>query len=312
MAVEMMTLASAKKTIEDQEFVDEVFDVGKLPVSIVNRRLILDTSRGTRGFSSSATSQLKWFTGINSRTFGEYLDSPAITSGMINHCLAKRSGKQVRVSYDKTGIISIGKSEGIIPITKLLDVVGNEFPEIEHVEAINRINRGYMEVRFVSNVAQSPAKRVGDATHTGVWVTTNGFVSTTPYIVRLVCTNGMLRTTPLDKYESGHEIPVFIKNFRRCLDSAKELCSDFMSTDDKPVADPHKLLINICRHFGISPRNQYKILALLPTLPDNPTGYDLVNLVTSVGRSVNSLRWAAPRMLNSFKDQCCSHCGTKI
>jgi predicted RNase H-like HicB family nuclease len=138
--------------------------------------------------------------------------------------------------------------------------------------------------------------RVGDVTAGGLAVgydrKRNLTPTVQPYLYRLVCTNGMVCVDPGLKVDArGSTVDEVMAE----LEAAAELAfsrverqiAHLYELREEPVPNPERELRVLARERKIPDRTATALLDLATSeaLPDNPTRFDLVNLVTNLANS---------------------------
>lgn len=136
--------------------------------------------------------------------------------------------------------------------------------------------------------------RVGDLTAAGARFGLDrkrGLAPTVqPWSMRLACTNGMENTqTGLRMDARGLDVEGVLAELemmaRQAFTAAEANISHFYDLRNQPVDNPERAIRAIARERGIPNRSMVAMLDLAPAegiLPDNPTQFDIVNLVTNL------------------------------
>lgn len=110
-----------------------------------------------------------------------------------------------------------------------------------------------------------------------------------PWMMRLVCTNGMETADQGLRVDArGASVDDVLAELEaaaeRAFSRVENQIKHFYDLRNTPVENPERVLRRIGRERGIPDRSLNRLLDLAPTdaLPDSPTMFDLINLVTNL------------------------------
>jgi hypothetical protein len=212
------------------------------------------------------------------------------------------AGSAVRVAYNDQGLIRVDEpGRQLIEPIQLLDIAGNVLGS-EDAE-ITRVIDTQAEFAFDVRVPESSSygiggdppedSRVGDITAGGLGFNYNRKLNHAPsvesYLYRLVCTNGMRRRDPGLRVDArGQTVDEVLAEVNAMAEQAfSRVESDirhFYDLREVRVSNPERELIAIARDHGIPDRslNRLTKLASSEALPDNPSRFDIVNMITNL------------------------------
>ncbi len=236
------------------------------------------------------------FSGVYSRTLNvlglpsgamtEYKDDPELLQRMLRSSQSRRSGEAVCLSILGDRVVSIEPGSGSgLDFGDLLPIV-QRLPQLAGVQGADVDDAGHLALRLVAQHSATPARAVGDVSHSGVLVELNGAVKASPYVYRMVCTNGMHRETMGTSVSAGSHLTreammaaaqVVVQ---QAYDVARQLLQDFVLSDEHAVTNPTAYLTHMLHDLRIPARHQVALLARVPSM-ERPTVYGLVNLLTS-------------------------------
>jgi hypothetical protein len=145
-----------------------------------------------------------------------------------------------------------------------------------------------------THTALDGTQQVGDVTAAGARFTLDlkrGLApSVTPWSMRLACTNGMETVSNGTKIDarglSVEEVLAELEAAARvAFANAEGNISHFYDLRNQRVDNPERAIRAIARERGIPDRSMVQILDMIPAegvLPENPTQFDIVNLVTNL------------------------------
>lgn len=180
---------------------------------------------------------------------------------------------------------------------------------------------------WASHLPLTGTARVGDLTAAGARFGLDikrGLAPTvTPWSMRLACTNGMETLSEATKIDArGLDVEAVMAELeaaaRIAFANAEGNISHFYDLRNQPVDNPERAIRAIARERGIPDRSMIQMLDMVPAegvLPENPTQFDIVNLVTNLANR-SSIRNNGGRLLleraggSIISDHAlrCSHC----
>ena len=196
------------------------------------------------------------------------------------------------ISNDKIRYVTISE---FFPIRDLLAQFTKtlKFNPIDKVQNL-RNNDPYI-FNFVTGENKSIARNKNDITHMGVsCVVDNTFngnqVDIGPFLFRLVCTNGMIATESDLRAVCSKQGAKFLDGIDERLNAAmnksRVLLNHFIETDKDKVKDPAFIIHSICKDGKVNSRLRSNLLSKVPALGNEPTVYEVINLVTSYANSL--------------------------
>jgi len=162
--------------------------------------------------------------------------------------------------------------------------IGIQYPSIDDPHILN----------FITNENKSATRVKNDVTHIGVTlkmspsITHGSLIETGPFLLRLICTNGMLEQEDrLERWNSRDFNRGEIESgIERSLVTSKRILDQFLETEKQELKDPTFVLHKICTEGRVREPIQRKLLNQVPTLGNKPTLYDVLNMVTSYANTL--------------------------
>ncbi len=161
---------------------------------------------------------------------------------------------------------------------------------------------------WATNLPLTGTARVGDLTAAGARFGLDlkrGLAPTVvPWSMRLACTNGMETMTEATKIDArGMDVETVLAELeaaaRIAFSNAEGNIAHFYDLRNTPVENPERAIRAIARERGIPNRSMIQMLDLAPAegiLPENPSEFDIVNLVTNLANRA-SIRNNGGRLL---------------
>lgn len=161
---------------------------------------------------------------------------------------------------------------------------------------------------WASHLPLTGTARVGDLTAAGARFGLDikrGLAPTvTPWSMRLACTNGMETVSEGTKIDArGLDVEAVLAELeaaaRVAFANAEGNIAHFYDLRNQPVDNPERAIRAIARERGIPNRSMIQMLDMVPAegvLPENPTQFDVINLVTNLANRA-SIRNNGGRML---------------
>jgi len=248
-------------------------------------------------------------------------------------------GSVVRVAYNDAGLIRVDEpGRQLIEPVQLLDIAADVLGSDD--SEITRMIDTQAEFAFDVRVSEQANygiggdmpgdAQVGDITAGGLGFTYNRKLNHAPsvesYLYRLVCTNGMRRRDPGLRVDGrGQTVDEVLAEInamaRQAFSRVESDIRHFYDLREVKVANPERELIAIARDHGIPDRslNRLTKLASSEALPDEPTRFDLVNLITNLANDP-AIRNDGGRLIletvggSVIEDHSarCGHCHSKV
>ncbi len=213
-----------------------------------------------------------------------------------------RKDLSVGFNRDHTSLVSIAEhgKEGLKPyqvVDKILPVFQDSTPLLARlVDQSNTFAFDAYSPFDAENFGIGGDFAENDLTAAGVRVEVNlkqGLVPTVqPFSYRRFCTNGM--ETPLagvkieGRGQSVDEVLAELEGMARlAFAQAEKDVEHFYEMRNQPVANPERAITQLARERGIPQRSTMAILELAASedMPDDPSMFDVVNLVTNFANS---------------------------
>lgn len=267
--------------------------------------------------SSDARTNLSWYLGVNTKSFTDYVDDPDLTKRMVQHSLSKRKDKKVVIVSNKEGIQTIYDEAypWLAPVDTLvqsIDAIGDSFQGVESIRALP----ARVDFRLVTKMVATPPRLIDDVSHAGVWVRSNGAVEVGSYVLRLACTNGALRAYERIGAKSKDAILAAIPlRIQAAYQDSRDMLMEFVGREDHPAENPTAMINQLVRNAGQGSKRLQVLIDAMPTLPDRPTQYDVINMITAQAHNdglSDAFEWMGGQSIREFMASSCTHCGTHI
>jgi hypothetical protein len=326
MTNEILSIDEVQKTIEsyEQEFnevnlaqfnIDYTFDSeGDIKIQLTDGNTEFNLSKDP---SIEVLNKL----GISSRVISEYGENYELFSSMIEYSKSRRADNNCTFISVLGDVVSVEK--GGIPYLSVQEAWEGirGLPGLRGAQWVQNYEGSGFELRLISENTFSPPRQVDDISESGLWTRINGEAQVGSYVRRLVCSNGMMANKSVVEFNvkanSRDELlDKYVDSALTALDRANKLAQDFVNLAEHRLENPANYLNSVMREQKIPNRYRTEIMDLLPTLPDDPTAYDVINLVTAYGRRQESLKtrsrfeWLGGKITELFSpDEIrCSHC----
>jgi hypothetical protein len=247
--------------------------------------------------------------------------------------LLKRHQEKAHIRYTDTGILDVrDPAVDVVEPTDLVDVAAKVMGENSLVASNYRSAR---EFSFNTVVPFDPEtggdrvfgdkatqRRVGDLTAAGLTFnkdTQRNLAPTVqPWSYRLACTNGMTFLDPGIKFDArGTSVDEVLEELERLAERAfsqvEARVNAFYSLREERVDNPERTLVRIGREQGLPSRVVNHLVESAPMLGDNPSMFDLLNLVTHLANepslesrqgTVRSLQLAGGAVVVDHAERC--------
>ena len=246
--------------------------------------------------------------------------NPQLRNEILQFCLGQISpDKSLTFTFLRATDDILSIDEDHRSLLSPLEIFDNSLLGLAEDILIESIDlNGFFEVRFLSSVFASPPKRKGDISRGGVFIrASEKNVEIGQYLFTLVCSNGLLGETRRIKRKVYTE-----EDCRKTLNSVKEstravfsevkekFLPAFMHSAEVQVNQPSQLIHRLARESKLSRDVEFTVLDKTPSLPREPSYYDVINLVTAIAREEAdaSLMKLAGKILQESSRYACSHC----
>lgn len=243
---------------------------------------------------------------------------------IVDHCFSEIQGKSTLLARrnDVKTIIE-GKSD----ISTSLDVFKTVVDALPNPYVHSISVNGSVRMKIVSPDTKRSAgelalkdRKVDDVIEGGLFVEIGRVVRVSTYILRLVCTNGAMRDSyenTFSTFATKDSLPLLRFQARNAFDTVNNYMNEFVDTRKLRVEDPALLINRFSRNGSISPSMAQYLTDRVPTLPEAPTYYDVVNLITETARdhakmgdfsTEDKLVGFADSMIEESTHKLCSKC----
>ena len=273
------------------------------------------------------------------KAFGAWLDVPTkflerIEADMQQYVLTnllQRAGGEAHVIYTSDGIQMV-RDPGLklIPPVKLVEVAERVIDPVAPVRDFWVNGEEFRLDVFVPEDFDRGIggdRKVGDLTRGGIRIFQNVKNNLAPtvseFLYRLVCTNGMEVVDERLKVDArGASVEEVLAEFEIMADRAfrrvEGTIESFYEMRDQPLDNPERTIFRIADEQGLPNRTATNLAQTAPTMGDDPTMFDLVNLITNQANDpalragvARNLQRTGGRVVMNHADRC-SHCQAKL
>ena len=323
---DLLTLDEGRRILESAACKGSIVGIPDLRIEVnADCDFVMETPNGFLPLSGTAAKNLGEIAGLKRTSFKDYLDNPGLIKSMIDHSLQKRRA-ETRLIFDNEEVLHLNdpKKEWINPLD-VYDWTTEIVDKSSRIQALKKNptrGGGAFEMKFVRDVKKSPPSRVGEYSHSGIWVETNGSVTAAAYVYTLICTNGMIaqHSAPDKKRlkELGTQDGIKME-LREKVTAAEGVLDQFLALDAHEIENPEQVLYRLMQDIEAPTKQLVQVMDSIGELPaDHPvTEYDLVNLITGMSNDEGDERfqWYGGRAmtrLDTMRGHRCNHCGHSL
>lgn len=319
------TIQEARRMISELKYSEAKVPIKDLHLSISSTekgKIIIDLDLNGQGklpLSKGAIKSLSRKVGVSPRTYKEFISDPSLTSAMLKHSLNKRN-EDIIVSHTEDSVLDFYSEKTVrIPPTDVFDLLCSR-KELDRLQKLNLAPSGAFEFNFLTAEAKTPPRHVGEASHAGLYVLSNGKLEVGSYVYTLVCTNGMRtprRSPAVVDIQAKDKLTERLSQLVETkIQESRDLLSQLMHLDDNDhiIEEPISYMAALMSRLRLGSRVISRLSEKLITLPKPCTAYDLVQFVTSEVNSSGNERYQdfGYKVLSSFKSPRCSHCASVV
>ena len=307
----LATVDESRKKLQLLGFWSEDREVGKLqfeqiPVIKGSR---LGVRRGDTTFPITDRGGIMRCLGIHPDAMHEYEDDGDLIKRMIAVSQEKRATNVVRLSGDIGGVNTVQEASGswMSPLevfdiaVEVTEPIGVQFADYRY---------GHFMTRFVSRQGVDRPRKVGDIVHAGITVKQNGSVEVGPYCHRVFCSNGMAR--PYEKLATVGSRELVAPEIRSACEAANvsglTLAGHLISLDNVQVVNREQVMVRLGHQFGLPDTFVSQVLQRLPSLGDDSTMFDVINIATELARDSKLQRERLMLDLGELTTELSKHC----
>lgn len=277
------------------------------------------------------------------KAFGQWLDIPTkfldrVEPDMKQYLLANlmtRTPGELNVLYSPKLGVDLVRDPNVkfIEPVRLVSIASDVIdPSAQVIENISTGDEFRLDVIVPENFDRGVGgdKKVGDITRGGIRFGESlkaNQTSVAPwvseYMFRLICTNGMEREDSNLRIEArANTVDEVLRQFelmaRRAFERVENTIGSFYEMRNQPVDNPERTLIRRAEEQGLPERTRIALAEMAPALGDNPTMFDVVNLITNQANQAG-LRHGVRRNLEraggaivAEHAERCGHCQAKL
>jgi len=251
--------------------------------------------------SKSAIRTIRSVIGFNLYDLITYADDPDLVERIFTYHRKKFGNLKFSISYDDEQVLTI-KREAFLPVEEVIKTLIEIVPASRVVD-FYRSRNSYV-LKIITEIARNPATRPGDLSHSGLFLSVNGCVHVSPFVYRLVCSNGLITENCLGNAEVN-----LSDNLKSVLSDSVHALSDFVELVNIKVDSPAEFVARIANEKRIPFRYIEKILRNLASM-EGDTAYDLVNSISFISSASGqrSYEHIAGLFMSSVVLPRCSQC----
>ena len=245
---------------------------------------------------------------------------PEMRKSVVDYMIQKSHEVEGTVTFQDNELLNVFKSDQLLlPPNKVVETVSSLFGDDDVVSQLDFRTGLVMNIR-TGNV--ETAVKAGDITQGGIrFDTTHGkSPEVSAYLERLVCTNGMVATSDLDK------IPVRGYTLAEVLNSMQHIADHYLNTTvprfldnwkkltDVRSTNPEQLIHRLAKENDLSPKIESRIIEAAASLEDD-SYYGVINLITSFQhaegvdpKQVNKLQVLGGNAVRDMGGHRCTNC----
>lgn len=245
---------------------------------------------------------------------------PEMRKSVVDYMIQKSHEVEGTVTLQGSEMLNIFKADQLLlPPNKVVESVSSLFNDDDVVSQLDFRTGLVMNIR---TSAVETAAKVGDITQGGIrFDTTHGkSPEVSAYMERLVCTNGMIATSDLDK------VPVRGYTLAEVLNSMQHIADHYLNTTvprfldnwkkltDIRSTNPEQLIHRLAKENELSPKIESRIIEAAASLEDS-TYYDVINLITSFqhaegvdSKQINKLQTLGGNAVRDMGGHRCTSC----
>ena len=264
------------------------------------------------------TGGLKKFLKVNNSAIGEFIGDLELAGRLIDYGLKKAEVPSVRLVGYNAGVTAVlPADEPYVDPLVVFDLVAQEVGNGGKCDLL-AFEKQTLHMRFLADWRIERGRDQTDVLHSGLLVRYGPKLEVSPYCHRLVCSNGLMRTfhklRPVERNEHWQE------HFQNIIEvahmEAQNCCSDLLKLDDQQVGDSQPQLVRMANQFDLPPKLIGEAVEAIPSLPPEPTMFDLVNILTAI---VSKTEKPEAQQINLgdmvarlAKSERCQACGTVL
>ena len=211
---------------------------------------------------------------------------PEMRKSVVDYMIQKSHEVEGTITLQENELLNIFKSDQLLlPPNKVVETVSSLFSDDDVISQLDFRTGLVMNIR---TGGLETAIKAGDITQGGIrFDTTHGkSPEVSAYMERLVCTNGMVATSDLDK------IPVRGYTLSEVLNSMQHIADHYLNTTvprfldnwkkltDVRSTNPEQLIHRLAKENDLSPKIESRIIEAAASLEDD-SYYGVINLITS-------------------------------
>lgn len=317
-----------------QDFANAVTLPNTARVSLKDARFVFDSNEGDLSvilndksyrLSGNACKGLKQFTDISRSELWKYSQDQNLVNQIIQHLIRNSNDLPVELTTFNDDIVSIENPmthhDHRMVIDTLAEVVTGTDTRVLSF-GFNPLN-GRMDIKIVTEANMSPCNRAGDLSHAGVCIESNGQFSVSPFVYRLVCSNGLRMPQKVSSSrfaDSTYDPKIITKEYvAEAFNRQVEILQKFISLDTVKVDNPAEYLNRMLRTNGVPSRTRTRITdSIAWDTTQELTAYDVVNTVTGLHNEEDEnftrrIELLGGQMTEMTHTNCaCEVCGSRV
>ena len=245
---------------------------------------------------------------------------PEMRKTVVDYMIQKSHEVEGTITLQENELLNVFKADQLLlPPDKVLATVSSLFQDDDVISQLDFRTGLVMNVRTGQ---VETAVKAGDITQGGIrFDTTHGkSPEVSAYMERLVCTNGMVATSDLDK------IPVRGYTLAEVLNSMQHIADHYLHTTVPRFLEnwkklttirstnPEQLIHRLAKENDLSPKIESRIIEAASSLDDS-TYYEVINLITSFqhaegvdSKQINKLQTLGGNAIRDMGGHRCTNC----
>lgn len=264
--------------------------------------------------SKTAIKSLKTKFNANFTGLGAFIDSSELVKEVIKHIL-NRTEKPATISFTDDQILDVYEPTKPRLTPKETYEICEANKDIKKIETLAVNPDGSFEFYFLTEEMSAPPTKVNEPSHSGLYVSSNGKVEVSPYVMTLSCTNGLRSpkfggSLVTEKDDLQGKVVSLIE---QGVEQSHQLLDRLINLEGTQINDLRAYAANYFRNNLPIPTAS-KMMRNVDLLPADGTAYDLVQFVTqhSSRQEDRKFQDIGYRVLDSFKLNRCGSCSSVI
>lgn len=256
---------------------------------------LVDGETGRDGLVDRVSGEYYAFDDEVFSNFAKFIQVPAkfaeklpmsLRGQVIGHFIEQRKDEEVVMTHFGNQFQNMYENRKVLlPSEQIMDMVGRLFKPTDVISKVDFKDGLILNIRTEE---LSKAVKVGDVTQGGIRFNAlhGATPQVSPYMERLVCTNGMVATSDLDSIPvRGFTLNEILTSMERMADhyltsTIPDYLENWRKLTEIRSVNPEQLIHRLSRENDLSTKIESRIIEAAASLEDS-SYYDVINLITS-------------------------------